>query len=839
MSKEEQLLTERLATNIPLLFLGAGFSTGARNQCGELPNALRLKEDIYRKFYGSEKRPKYISEADLKEIQQFNLGELCNNIQQEDQKRKEELKTYLVKRFKDTKGKPYHELLVEYPWKRIYTLNIDDLVENIYKEKEINLIIQNQTELKEYKERELELYKLHGCVNAPERGFIFSTDEYEDTILGSDFKLQKFCTDYYDNDVVFLGTELNEDDISILLKKYLNAGFRSNAHKYFFVSPNIKLKLKNMIKNNMNYYHIPWTTEQFLSYCAHLKKEDDEKQKLEELMKQYNFWNLTEHQKIPAYFESKLYFGNAPIWADIYDKWDFLAPNHQKKIEQIQRETNNCIISIFGKAYVGKTVLAKRILVEFHKEGYQAFEFDFKSYDEMEIFRKFMSLLPEGSKVALLIEEAALQYYNIAQMINTVSDNIEHLVVITTSRRYYHSIKRHELLRCQCYEIESSNRINYNFSFVILDKLKEKNRTGELSRYINRNNESECRKFILDKKNIVDLLYTLNHGRGFQEYFLYKFEQMDLDSECKKLFIDCCILSALGIVEYPHAFTQMLHKAVTRDKVTRQLEDIVDIEQDDIKVRCSEVFEQKVINELSSEQKRECIEKHLICIDKRFYENSNNVWESVFEKLLKTKALSSILKMNQEDIRILFVSLEKKYAKISYYWMQRGIFLQSLTEFENAELFLKQALSIRPGSYQIRHALAKNNLERSLYELENGKESFAPYYFEEGEKSILELIQSPKYSNALCYSVHTYIDMKIKYCSKMHTITENILQDLYQYLIEGARVNYDQYIKHARNLLYDNAVKIQLDTLAEKLLPVNFEVYVNKDFIDLEMMAWD
>ena len=123
--------------------------------------------------------------------------------------------------------------------------------------------------------------------------------------------------------------------------------------------------------------------------------------------------------------------------------------------------------------------------------------------------------------------------------------------------------------------------------------------------------------------------------------------------------------------------------------------------------------------------------------------------------------------------------------------------------------------------------------------MENGKESFAPYYFEEGEKSILELIQSPKYSNALCYSVHTYIDMKIKYCSKMHTITENILQDLYQYLIEGARVNYDQYIKHARNLLYDNAVKIQLDTLAEKLLPVNFEVYVNKDFIDLEMMAWD
>lgn len=838
-----QLLKERLMANSPILFLGAGFSVGAINRQGKIPKASELKDELYEKFYCSKKKPEDITKEDLEEIQQFDLGDLCNNIQQESQKRKEELKNYLVKRFQGVmppevqKGEDFHFLLTKYNWKRIYSLNIDDLVENIYGQKEIGLIVQNQTELKDRDAGTLELYKMHGCVNEPDLGFVFSTNEYEDTIINSDFKLQRFCEDYYDNDVIFIGTELDESDVIMLLKKYLNAGYRSRAHKYFFISPEIKLKLRQTIKNNKDYYHIPWTTERFLQECSLLKKENEEKKHLEQLLKQYSFWMLNENDKIPKYFESKLYYGNAPIWADIFDEWDFVSPNTRKKFEEVQKNNGNYVISIFGKAFVGKTVLAKRLLVEFHKNGFLSFEFDLKGYEEIELFQNYLTILPKGSKVALLIEEAALQYYNITQMVNEVSDNIERFIVITTSRRYYHSIKRHELLRCKSIEIEAANKISNDYAYVILDKLREKNRLGELSKYAN--NEGGQQNFVKTKGNIVDLLYTLNHGRGFQDYFLQKFDQIGLDDEYKCLFEDCCILSSLGITLYPHIFVQLLHRQITKEKLLRGLEDIIDIEEEDIKVRCSEVFEQKIITEKSSEQKRECIEKHLHCIEKRFKENSKNVWEGIFEKLLKTKALITILKIDKEDIRDLFVSIERKYDKISYYWMQRGIFLQSLNDFENAEVFLKQAQSIRPNSYQIQHALAKNMLERSLYELEKGRETLAPYYFEEGEEMILKLINSPHYSSALCYSVHTYVDIKVKYCTLMGNINEKMLNDLYLYLIQGARVNYDQYIKHARTLLHDKAKKMHLESLAKKLTSEQFNVYAKKDFIDLEMMDLD
>lgn len=843
MGNAIKILKERMSANPPILFLGAGFSIGAKNRRGEVPKASDLQEGIFQEFYCKKNKPKDVTDEDIAEIRQFELSDLCNTIQQESDERKEKLKEYLVKKFRDVfppstgKDQPFHYLIVQYPWKRIYTLNIDDLVENIYEHEEVALVVQNQRELKKHEAGVLELYKLHGCVNQPELGFVFSTSEYEDTIIRSDFKLQRFCDDYYDNDVIFLGTEWNESDISLLLKKYLNAGYKSKAHKYFFVSPNIKVKLKNTIKNNSDYYHIPWTTEQFLRECADLKEEDDQKQKWEQLLKQYSYWNLDENKEIPHYFESKLYFGNAPIWADIFDDWDFLTPNHMKKLKEIQDSNENLIISVSGKAYVGKTVLAKRILVEFYKIGFRAFEFDFKSRDEMDVFIEYMKYFSKGTKVALLVEEAALHYYNIVKMLHEVPENIERFIIVTTSRRYYHLIKRHELLRSRYIEMEPSNQINSNFSYSIFEKLKEKNRLGELSRYAS--NENDCRSFIRNKGNIVDLLYTLNHGRGFQEYFLCKFDQMRLEDEYKHLFNDCCLLSSLGVTVYPDVLIQTLHKKVTKEQVTRKLEDVIDIDQEGIKVRCSEIFEQKVISELTSEQKRICIEKHLVCIDKRFYENCDNVWEGIFEKLLKTKALVSILNMDKQDIRHLFVALERKYEKISYYWMQRGIFLQSLKDFENAELFLNQALNIRPNSYQIRHALAKNNLERSLYELNEGRETVAPYYFGEGEKRILELIESPYYSNALCYSVHTYIDMKIKYCKATHTMTENVLMDLYQYLLEGARVNYDRYIKDVRNTLYECASKSGLTELAEKLSAKSFEEYAKKDYIDMDMMELD
>ena len=56
-------------------------------------------------------------------------------------------------------------------------------------------------------------------------------------------------------------------------------------------------------------------------------------------------------------------------------------------------------------------------------------------------------------------------------------------------------------------------------------------------------------------------------------------------------------------------------------------------------------------------------------------------------------------------------------------------------------------------------------MERAISLLDEN-EGYAPYYMAEGEKEIKEIIDNPAFSRGLIYSVHTYIDMKLKYCKK-------------------------------------------------------------------------
>lgn len=787
--------------------------------------------------------PCQFNNDELEQLRSFDLPDLCHNIQQENEGRKLELSKFLVNVYKNlsvNNNNPFHLLLTDYPWRKIYTLNIDDLVENIYHTNGVKIIIQNQTNRVQCKLKEIQLIKLHGCVNQPELGFIFSTEEYEDTILNANFKLRQFCNDYYDNDVIFLGTEFNERDISILLKKYLSAGYRSNNCNYFFISPSVKIKLKTTINSIPNAYHISWSAEKFLNVCSELGMRNERKERLEKNIKQYKYWYIGDYTKIPTHFESRLYYGKSPIWYDILDNWDFALSNTVKTINDFISKEIDCIITIVGKAFVGKSVLAKRFAVEFFKKGYEAFEYDCQGEDELQLFTDYITEFPAGSKIAVIVEDAAMQYRNLAELLRSKPSHLGHIVIIAVSRTRYHSIKRYELLNCEKKEIYIDGAINYKLANEIVHKLDDKNRLGELNKYAEGSKKQY--EFVKNKGNLIDFLYYFTHGRGFQEYFLQKYLEVFINNEYYELFNSACIFSVMGIDYYPHEMITGLYKQVVKQNFLRRMDDLIDEYGNlgDIKIRCAEIFEQNMITRLNSKEKSDILLKNIMYLSSLFDEDTNNQWSGFFERLIKTKILKKVLKIDDKDISNVFDEIETKYNKISYYWMQRGIFAQSLSDFENAELFLNQAKGIRPSSYQIQHALAKNKMERALYELEKGYASAAPYYFEEGEKEILWLINSPHYSNALCYSVNTYIDMKLKYCTLSNQpFDKNIGESLYEYLIWAARVNYDPYIKNSRKTLLQYCIKNDLTELCDKLSPENFIEYIRNEYDDYDVIDWD
>ena len=71
MDINEKELKRILLESEPILFLGAGFSIGSKNNIGELPKGDGLRKDIFNTFIDDTFSP-----GDKKEIDGYNLQEL-------------------------------------------------------------------------------------------------------------------------------------------------------------------------------------------------------------------------------------------------------------------------------------------------------------------------------------------------------------------------------------------------------------------------------------------------------------------------------------------------------------------------------------------------------------------------------------------------------------------------------------------------------------------------------------------------------------------------------------------------------------------------------------------
>jgi hypothetical protein len=163
-------LGRALRTNRLVLFLGAGFSTDATNQRGEpIPIGLQLCEKLWEFL-------RYSERYDGTSLQ--DLFELCLL------REKKQLAFLLNDLFRSDRLAQWYELVAKPYWYRIYTTNIDDVVERIYSSSaaETRLDVINGQNA-DYKDRDqfletIQLIKLNGAdLNSPDQ-LTFSFRQY-------------------------------------------------------------------------------------------------------------------------------------------------------------------------------------------------------------------------------------------------------------------------------------------------------------------------------------------------------------------------------------------------------------------------------------------------------------------------------------------------------------------------------------------------------------------------------------------------------------------------------------------------------------------------------------
>lgn len=123
----------------------------------------------------------------------------------------------------------------------------------------------------------------------------------------------------------------------------------------------------------------------------------------------------------------------------------------------------------------------------------------------------------------------------------------KHLLVVTTSRNYYHMKKKYYLEGNPYEEFRVENSIDKISAENIYAKLKEKGYLGNIS-----STESVGIQEIVKERNYINLFTTITYGSGFKKR-LKKTSKEVLESnpEVKNLYIELTIFDKADLAYYP------------------------------------------------------------------------------------------------------------------------------------------------------------------------------------------------------------------------------------------------------------------------------------------------
>ncbi|EHG19536.1 hypothetical protein HMPREF9334_01851 [Selenomonas infelix ATCC 43532] len=788
MQKSLEMLHDRLTSPIghPALLLGAGFSLGAFN-IDQQPLVLgkRLTQELYENILipRIKEIPDYERDCENVDltVRQGDLKKFCTWLREFGLENERD--EYITRRLKvhGWREDVSFETLAAYPWRYIFTLNMDDLVEKIYEKIGKKLEVWNR-DCQNYVEnpKETILVKLHGDVNCtvPSGSYRYILDEkeYRNFTASDDRMLQKFGEVYVSNDLIILGTQFQENDLEIALISLLQNKCNNEKIQYFFVSPEISSRslIREIDKNN-NFHHIKMTNIEFLAYMNQLKIKAQSTKKLL-LSNSFSDWNSELQDAADSEKTYELYNGADPCAGDFFHEIDIprsMPQDERKKsfvsiqenFEKNLVEKKTVLVTIHGESFVGKSCLAMRLLTLSAANGYQSFytkNIDLHIIDKV---KEFLRSQTDNSKIAFCMENAALFYSIFDELFDEALG--KSVVFITTALDSDHNTKQYTLQNIYDKRLDYyiNERISDKEAWDTYTKLASHNRLGRLQSATNK--PSSIRKNIRDIGDLIDVLWYAHEGRRFSSYFegWYKHKRQEEQIEVFEILTYYASLGCeFSISDLPMIALAVNRKNFDYKKFEISFSDFWTSKSKRPRLRYVRLFRDIVVKTIPVSQRIEWLRFLIVFLAKRIKEREQSRNSLMFESVTKIKNISMQKKITNEDILQLFSNVESECQHLSYYWIQRCIIYSKCEKFEDAANSIANAASARKyRTYQIIHAEAKNDMARGIWCIKHDP-NHADEFFFRGRDQVVSLIEERnKYRSALTFSVHTYVNMAMKY----------------------------------------------------------------------------
>jgi len=786
---DEKYLIRLLSRNEVVLFLGAGFSLGAKNQIGDnFPTGWSLGEKIW-KFLGHKE---VYDETPLPIMYQAFLGRGI---------KRQIKKDFLNRNLLSGEIPDYYNRITIPYWYKIYTINIDDVLQKTYnrKGKKINELIFPYDEFKE-RDQSLEkshIVNLHGKLPCDPEDIVFSTKQYTRAGLKTQPLYSQFVYDYATHPTIFIGTNLDEP----LFERYIESregreGFGELRPRSFIITPKISPIKADILKNDYNVHHVKGTTEDFLDWLNSIskklpKKNDILKRTFPNLLNILEFANISEVSKkavndfaesfkrVPNEYNIKnnrsaFLLGTNPGWNDIHSELDIprtISKEIYNKLNDycIEDHSNSKqkIISIIGTAGSGKSTITKRIGLNLSQNGVTVFISDSDFIPRINNIVDVLMAIKE--RVVLMFDNAIGMLPLIPKLVTSFAE-IENPPIILLSLRNNHKHKLNFYI-----DPESSEHTMYKMPNLddneINSLILKLDQNNLLSRLKGMTDGQRFREFkIRAKKQILVAMKEATQGKLFNLIIQDEFNEIK-PYEAKILCLCVALNTELGFKNSKQDFVGF--SEANHIKTLNYLSDVLDGtiswvgETGNFMIRHRIIAEHMIKYCSSLEMLKTAYIRVLSVLAPELVRSTGYSKKfNLYKSLINHQILFYRFKENIEMAREVYDSLTTFFESDAHFWLQYGS-LELEGKGGNlilAQNYIYQAESLAPNYVYIQNA--KCNL---YYKMSTAQDdyTYALDYKQKADKLCFELLEKdgnndPHISHIHCRGSYFFISKWIK-----------------------------------------------------------------------------
>lgn len=271
------------------------------------------------------------------------------------------------------------------PWRRIYTLNVDNLDTSVAAAHALPRVIQSVSALNHAMVQTNDLLSVH--INGRVSDFphvTFGTRQYARRATGPDPWYEMLTSDLLSSPVLFVGTTLDEQGLwqHVEMRGTRHAGDVELRPPSYLVSPSLPKARAGLLKR----YNIDWVQATESEFWDQVIRESDREAALgrQVISRLHHPSSAADSIKLlasvradAASADPRVFLqGREPVWGDVEEDGFAIVRHFEGGLGARARAAGNHVLLITGTAASGKTTTAMRLALSLSAEGRKVFTYD-------------------------------------------------------------------------------------------------------------------------------------------------------------------------------------------------------------------------------------------------------------------------------------------------------------------------------------------------------------------------------------------------------------------------------------------------------------------------------